>query len=100
MEDRLTDIEPIEMLWFAPEARPTPVVVSKRVIVGKDVPHIGDERQPCGLFGRGRAQAPAVKRVVDHGSEFMRGNSWRQPAQRNLDVGATGHVASGWCATP
>src|SRR5262249_22521387 len=55
-------------------------LAEKLVVVGEDVPHIGNQGQPCGGFGVGRSQAGAVEGVVHDGGEFMGRNSRRQPA--------------------
>src|SRR5204862_296194 len=55
------------------------------VVIGEDVAHIGNQREPCGLFGRGRCKPLAVERVIGYGAELMQRDFRREVAERSLN---------------
>src|SRR5882672_10247407 len=69
-------------------------LIAQPVIVGEDVAHIGDEREPGSLLGRGLPQAAAIERVIDHGAELMVGNAGCELSECAFDIGASGHERS------
>src|SRR5262245_1296011 len=73
------------------------VLTQELVVIRERVPHISHQREPGRCLRRGRAEPLTVRGVVDDGAKLVRGDAWRQHAQRGLDFTTLGHFARPIC---